>query len=206
MNKDLYLKWIHELQAISQIGLTYTQDPFDKQRYLAIQSLSAEMAEHCSELSQEKILKLFSQESGYCTPKLDVRGVVFRDNKILMVREREDNLWTLPGGWADVNESPSEAVVREIFEESGYKTQAIKLLALYDKQKHDHPPQWPHAYKCFFLCDLIAGKPQLNIEISEIQFFGQHELPELSKHRITEAQILRFFAHFANSTWPTDFD
>ena len=168
VNKDLYLKWIHELQAISQIGLTYTQDPFDKQRYLAIQSLSAEMAEHCSELSQEKILKLFSQESGYCTPKLDVRGVVFRDNKILMVREREDNLWTLPGGWADVNESPSEAVVREIFEESGYKTQAIKLLALYDKQKHDHPPQWPHAYKCFFLCDLIAGKPQLNIEISDI--------------------------------------
>lgn len=111
-----------------------------------------------------------------------------------MVKERSDDLWTLPGGWADVNESASEAAVRETYEETGFIVSVIRLLALWDKQKHDHPPQWPHAYKCFFQCKILEGTPEINQEISEINFFDLQHLPQLSTHRVTENQLHALYA------------
>jgi ADP-ribose pyrophosphatase YjhB (NUDIX family) len=121
---------------------------------------------------------------------------------LLLVKERSDGLWTLPGGFADVNESPSEAVIRETKEESGYIVSAIKLLALWDKQKHDHPPQWPHVYKFFFHCEIMSGKAEENLEASEIDFFNINELPPLSLHRVTKKQLSRLYeaAHASDQT------
>ncbi len=201
-----WLKWASELQAIAQNGLTYSKDIFDLQRFQAVSAISAEMMAEHTQTSYPLITNLFAKESGYATPKLDGRGVVFKDNKILLVKERADDLWSLPGGWIDINESPSAAVVREIREESGFETKAIKLLALLDKQKHDHPPEWPHAYKCFFLCELIGGEAQPSEETSAVEFFDKQALPELSINRVTKAQILRFFEHYLHWEWPTDFD
>jgi ADP-ribose pyrophosphatase YjhB (NUDIX family) len=132
--------------------------------------------------------------------------VVFRDGAILLVKERQDGLWALPGGWADVNESPSEAVVREVFEESGYQTRAIKLLALYDRRKHAHPPHLYHIYKLFFCCELLGGTPAPSLETEAVGFFQEHALPELSIMRVTPAQIARLFEHYRHPNWPTDFD
>ncbi|HVV69187.1 MAG TPA: NUDIX hydrolase [Gammaproteobacteria bacterium] len=205
-NNTQWLKWASELQAIAQNGLTYSKNIFDLHRFKAILKLSAEMMAGHTNASHEHIINVFTAESGYATPKLDGRGVVFKDNKILMVKERADDLWSLPGGWIDINESASSAVVREIREESGYETRAVKLLALLDKQKQDHPPEWPHAYKCFFLCELIGGSPQTSDETSAVDFFAKDELPELSINRVTKAQILRFFEHYTHLDWPTDFD
>lgn len=200
-------QWFSELHAIAQNGLTFTESSFDIERFKRIQEIAAEMASQVSHLPFEKIQDLFTEESGYSTPKLDARGIVFDENKkILLVKESADNLWTLPGGFIDINESPSESVTREILEESGFITKATKLIAVYDKQKHDHPPAWPHMYKLFFQCDLIAGEATTSIETLDVKFFTKNDLPDLSLPRITKAQILRFYEHLENPNWPTDFD
>ena len=147
-----------------------------------------------------------ADQAGYATPKVDVRGVVFRDEKILLVKERRDGRWTLPGGWADVNDSPGEATVREVYEESGYSTRAIKLLACYDRHKHGHPPFAFHIYKLFFQCELLGGKPTNSIETEDVGWFSENEIPPLSLPRVTPEQIARFFEHHNHPNWPTDFD
>src|SRR3989338_6568191 len=174
-----WLKWISEMQAIAQNGLTFANNEFDKQRYERLTTIAAEFTTNYTELSSEKIQNMFALETGYATPKLDVRAFILKEDKLLLAKERSDGFWTLPGGWADVNESPSEAVIRETKEETGYDVSTIKLLALWDKLKHDHPPQWPHAYKCFFHCEIISGAPMINIEISELDFFDINNLPSL---------------------------
>jgi ADP-ribose pyrophosphatase YjhB (NUDIX family) len=201
-----WLEWSRELQAIAQTGLTYARDPFDIERYEQVRELAARIFAHKVDLEAEAALTILREETGHATPKVDVRGVVFRDERILLVRERLDGLWTLPGGWADVNESASEATVREVREESGYETRAVKLLAIWDRRKHGHPPSRHHAYKLFFQCDLMGGDPTTSIETTDSGFFSPDALPELSTGRVTPSQIGRLFQHFQNPNLPTDFD
>ena len=145
--------WVRRLQAIAQSGLTYAKDPYDVERYEQVRSIAAEVAASRSEATSERIDALFSQESGYATPKLDIRAMVLdAEGAVLLVREKEDGLWTLPGGWVDVGESPSEAAEREVKEESGYEVRAVRLLALWDRDKHPHPPLPFHVYKLCFRC------------------------------------------------------
>ena len=143
---------------------------------------------------------------GCSPPKVDVRGAIFRDDTILLVKERVDGCWTLPGGWADVGESPSEVVVKEVYEESGYQARAIKLLAVYDRNKQGHPPLPFYVYKLFFHCELIGGSPSSSIETEEVGFFPESALPELSLGRVTPMQITRLFQHYRQPDLPTDFD
>lgn len=194
-----WLKWITEIQAISQNGLAYSSNEFDKERYLRLRDLAAELMASCSEHSVDSLHQLFTLEQGYATPKIDIRAFILKENKLLLVKERADDLWTLPGGWADVNESPSEAVIRETKEETGFNVKVLRLLALWDKQKHDHPLQWPHTYKCFFHCELISGIATENLEISAIDFFHMNHLPALSTPRVTEKQLIRLYEHIAHS-------
>ena len=139
-------------------------------------------------------------------PFWDAVAVVFRDEKILLVKEREDGGWTLPGGWADVGESPADGTVREVREESGYETRAVKLLAVYDRNRHGHPPIPFHAYKLFFRCEWIGGAPAGSYETDGVDWFAEASLPPLSVSRVTAAQLHRFFEHLRNPHWPTDFD
>jgi ADP-ribose pyrophosphatase YjhB (NUDIX family) len=193
--------------AIAQNGLTFTTNPYDVERYEAVRRIAAEMMAAHTGADQERIVGLFARESGYATPKVDVRGVAFRDDAILLVKEREDGGWTLPGGWADVNESPREAVEREVFEESGYRVQATKLLALFDRAKHPHWPPFPfHIYKVFILCDLVGGDPAASNETEAVGFIRENEIPELSIARTTPGQITRLFEHHRQPDLATDFD
>jgi len=201
-----WLEWVQRLQAIAQTGLTYARDPFDVERYQAVREIAAEMASAHSDADLLHVRDLFAGEVGHATPKVDVRAVVFRDDSILLVRERTEGRWTLPGGWADIGESAGEAAVREAYEESGYRTRAVKLLAAYDRNKHPHPPYPFHAYKLFFQCELVSGTPTHSIETDGVGFFCENELPELSITRVTPAQIARFFEHLRHPDWPTDFD
>ncbi|KTD36617.1 Mutator MutT protein [Legionella nautarum] len=198
--KEIYwLKLISELQALTQNGLAYSNNEFDTQRYLRLREIAADLASNYSKNTSEELNHLFSLEDSYATPKLDVRSFILQDNKLLLVKERSDGLWTLPGGFADINESPSEAVIRETKEETGFDVSALRLLALWDKLKHDHPPQWPHVYKCFFHCEILSGEKQENLEIAEIDFFDLNKLPPLSTHRVTKKQLLRLYEVLTNS-------
>ncbi len=201
-----WLKWARNLQAIAQNGLTYADNHFDRERYKAVREIAAEMMAAHSAAELEFVRDLFAHEAGAATPKVDVRAAVFRDNSILLVKERSDGLWTLPGGWADVNEPPSQAIVREVYEESGYSTRAVKLLAFYDRDLHGHPPYPFHVYKLFFQCDLVGGAPKPSEETEAVAFFPEDALPKLSLSRVTPAQIARLFGHYDHPEWPTDFD
>jgi ADP-ribose pyrophosphatase YjhB (NUDIX family) len=201
-----WLNWTQRLQAIAQTGLNYAGDPFDVERYEQIREIAAEMAAHFSDADAGAMRALFAGEVGHATPKVDVRGVVFRKEALLLVRERSEGLWTLPGGWADIGESAGEATAREVWEESGYRVRAVKLLAAYDRNKHPHPPYPFHAYKLFFRCDLLGGQATHSLETDGVEFFRETELPALSVTRVTASQIARFFDHLRHPDWPTDFD
>lgn len=202
------LEWARKVQAIAQNGLAFTTDPFDRERYQQLQQLVASVLSSELDLSQEQARQLWSHDEGYATPKVDVRGGVFDADKVLLVRERSDGRWTLPGGWVDVNDGPSAAVEREIFEESGYRARAVKLAALVDKNKrsHGHPAGIHHIYKLFFLCELTGGTPTISNETDAVEFFPLRSLPELSTGRVTRPQIERLYQHHLNKDLPTDFD
>ncbi len=206
-NEIRWLDWCSRLQAIAQTGLTFASDAYDIERYHAIRDIAAEMIAAGGDANVSAIRNLLASDSGYATPKVDVRGAVFHADKILLVRERSDGKWTLPGGWADVNESPAENVVREVFEESGFQTHVRKLLAVLDRSKHPHEPAFPHhVYKMFLHCEIIGGTATPSAETDRVDFFAEDALPELSLTRITKNQIHRIFEHQRNPALPTDFD
>lgn len=202
-----WLQWAQRLQAIAQNGITYAQDPFDLERYQQLRTIAAEMMAAGADVTVERIEQLFAAELGYATPKVDTRGVVFRDGALLLVREASDGRWSLPGGWADLYDAPSENVVREVFEESGFETRAVKLLAVFDRSRHPHVPVHPYRlYKMFFRCEIVGGAPRNSIETAGVDFFWEDALPELSIGRVTPGQIARMFEHDRNPDLPTDFD
>jgi len=208
-SKDFFmtdLRWIQKLHSIAQAGLTYTQNPFDRERYHQIQEIAAEMLAGGEPDNVSAAYRLLSGEMGYATPKLDVRGIVFRGDGILLVKELADGCWTLPGGYVDLNEPPGHAAEREVWEESGYEVRAIKLLGVYDRNQHGFPPYIFHTYKLFFLCELLGGAPTVSIETGGAEFFAPNQLPLLSLPRVTPGLIGRMFEHRAHPEWPTDFD
>jgi ADP-ribose pyrophosphatase YjhB (NUDIX family) len=202
-----WVGWARELQAIAQTGLHFSESEYDRERYRRILAISIEIFANYSGESPALIRALFGNQTGYATPKVDVRGVVFRDDKLLLVQERSDGLWTLPGGWADVNDSPSEAVEREIVEESGFRAKAERMLAIFDRAKHGHEPPFPfHVYKLFIACRLEGGEARTTMETTRVEFFGENEIPPLSTSRVTREQIQFCFEARQDSNGSCRFD
>ncbi|BDA75430.1 NUDIX hydrolase [Rivularia sp. IAM M-261] len=201
-----WLEWTQKLQAIAQSGLTFSENPFDIERFKQVREIAAEIAASYAQVEHPYVLDLFAREVGYATPKIDVRGAVFHDDKILLVKEKFDGRWTLPGGYADVGESPSESVVKEILEESGYQTRAVKVLAVYDRDRQGHTPFPYYMYKLIFHCELVGGSAATSIETDDVGFFAENSIPELSVGRVLPHQIAKCFEYYRNPHLPTDFD
>lgn len=200
------LDCFRRIQAIAQNGLAYSRDPFDQERFEELRTLAAHCLASLAGGDACDLLPLLQQEKGYATPKVTVRGAMFQDDQVLLVRERSDGKWTLPGGWVEVNESPSEAVVKEVREESGFDVTVTKLVAVHDRRKHPHPPMFFHVYKLFFLCERVGGTATEGLETDGVAFFPETDLPELSTARVTTEQIGMVFRHKRTSGLPTEFD
>jgi len=188
-----WLEMAKRLQAVAQAGLEYTENKYDIDRYNQIRQLSVEILHEFTGISMKKLHHVFASEEGYQTPKVDVRGLVFRGNKILLVRETIDGCWSVPGGWADIGLTPFEVARKEVLEEAGLEVSPIRLVAVLDKKCHNHPPDLYHIYKIFILCEEKGGELQNGMETSETGFFGVDELPPLSEPRITGEQIKLMF-------------
>jgi ADP-ribose pyrophosphatase YjhB (NUDIX family) len=201
------IELITELQALAQSGIAFCNDPFDIERFKRILEISAELLSLKSNHKYEEILELFTKAKGYPTPQVDVRGAVFKDSKVLLVREKSSKLWTLPGGWADVNLSPSENVVKEIKEETGFDCKVEKMVGIFDKRKNNHTIKWPHAYKMFFLCSINGlQKEYCKLEIIDVDFFDIDKLPDLSLGRVNCNQIRKCYVHYRDISLKTEFD
>ena len=207
MEKNL-LDLSREIHAISKSGLAFSKDPFDIERFHQLEEIAAQLISKHSIHSKEYLQKVFSAENGYVTPKLDVRAATFKNGKILMVKERESSCWTLPGGYVDVNESLSEAVEREVIEESGLSVKAKKLAGVFDHRKGGYKPHLYHFYKLYMICDLVGGEEKPSIETTEISFFSRNDVETISLDpgRAIKAHVLRMFDHVNNPSLPTDFD
>ncbi|WP_163103440.1 NUDIX hydrolase [Peribacillus alkalitolerans] len=201
-----WLEWSKQLQSIAQAGLTYSKDVYDLERFELIRNISVEIMAQQTAMDKTIIKDLFANETGYATPKVDIRSVVFRDKKILMVKEKTDGAWSLPGGWGDIGLSPSEVAVKEVKEESGFDVKATKIIGMLDKKCYPHPPSPYHVYKIFIQCEIIGGQQKVGIETSAVDFFAQNELPPLSIERNTKSQIEMAFKHLHNPQEPVYFD
>lgn len=199
------IEWARRIAALARTGLHYSSNHYDADRYKQLLNIACEMLAAASGEDEATIKRLLEADEGYVTPKVDVRGAVFRDGKVLLVREAADGLWSLPGGWADVGDAPSAAVEREIREESGYEARAVKLLAVEDRKRR-HPPSLHEVYKLAFLCELIGGAARPSEETSAVGWFAEDDLPPLSTARVTAGQIKRWFAHHRRPDLPTEFD
>jgi ADP-ribose pyrophosphatase YjhB (NUDIX family) len=209
MTEPDWLIWTRELHAIAQTGLAFTRDPYDRVRYETLRGLASKiMAEHTA-APAGRIDALFAGETGYATPKVGVRGAAFdKQNRLLMVREVVDGgRWTLPGGWAEVNLTPAENIVKEMREESGFEVRVRKLAAVWDRSRQGHPGHVFSCYRLFFICDVVGGAAATSLETSEVGWFAEHELPDdLSLGRVHPGQLRRMFEHARNPALPTDFD
>lgn len=203
-----WLKIARELHAMSQVGLEYAQNGYETERYVRLRELAAEIISKQSALSEEEVQESFAMQPGYITPKIDVRAAVFRDGKILLVKEANDGRWSLPGGWADVGDTPSQAIIREVREESGFDVRVLSVVGIYDANRVPDETMMPfyHAYKILFLATIIGGEARSSHETPAVGFFGLGELPPLSIHRTNRGIIEDAFALAENSSKGTVFE
>src|SRR5512144_1158554 len=173
-----WLAWAREIEALAQTGNAYAADEYQRQRYRRLMELAAEIIAENSRLEYPALIDAFTAQIGYATPKIDVRGAVFKDGKLLLVRERADGGWTMPGGWADVGDVPSEGAEREVWEEAGFLVKTRKVIGIYDANRAK-PMELFHAFKLVFLCDLIEGEPRPSSETSEVRFFARDKIPQI---------------------------
>lgn len=212
MHDPKWLVWAREIQAAAQSGLAYSPNPFDRDRFEQLRRLAAEIVAEHTGTDHPRILGLFTEQSGYATPKVGVRAACIGDDgRILMVRETADQgRWTLPGGWADVNQTPAECTVREVREESGFEVEVVKLAGVYDRSRFP-PPARPapfSLYKVFFLCAITGGTATPSLETSEVAFFAEDEIDglDLSFNRVPAWHIHRMYEHWRNPGMPADYD
>lgn len=202
---EQWLNWAVELQSLAQAGLFYGKDPYDRERYLRIREISAEMICHKSGISAQQVHHLFCSETGYQTPKLDTRAAVFQDEKILLVQENSGK-WALPGGWVDVNLSVRENTVKEVREEAGLEVSADRIIAVQDREKHNKPVYAYKICKIFVLCSLLGGEFRKNTETIASGFFAPDALPELAEEKNTRDQIRMCFDAYHDPLWSVQFD
>ena len=202
---EKWLELIIEIQSLAQSGLAYTNNVYDKERFERLRDISAEMLSMKSDLSLEKVKDLFCNEKGYQTPKLDTRAVIFKDDKILLVKEN-NGTWSLPGGWVDVLESVASNTVKEAKEETGLDVVPKRIIAIQDRNKHNKPIYAYGICKIFVLCEVIGGKFEKSIETIETNYFSLDELPLLAEAKTNKEQIEMCFKAVNDESWQVQFD
>ena len=187
MKPSDFVKYLQRMITLTDTGLTFTKDPFDRERYEDLRSLLSEMLNQASDLDAEEVAEVLKPTSAYVTPLMDVRAWIVEDEKICLVRGQGEDSWALPGGFGEVGYSPTENILKEIEEETGFKAKVERLLAVFDTN-HFQLQSKQYA-KFVFECKLLDGQFQKNQEIADLQFFAIDQLPALSEKRITKEQI-----------------
>jgi ADP-ribose pyrophosphatase YjhB (NUDIX family) len=201
-----WIGWAREIQQLSQTGLAFAATDYEKSRYIKLIEIVSEILDTHTQLEKTAVEKILMEQPGYATPKIDIRAAVIKEGKILLVQERSDNKWAMPGGWADVGDLPSEVAVRETKEESGYDVKPVKVIGVFDANRGGRPLEFFHAFKIVFLCEFIGGTAAASDETMDAKFFSFNNLPMLSKNRTNEKHIKEIISHLKDSRTPVYFD
>ena len=194
-----------ELQGIAQAGLFYASDPYDQERYTRIRQIAVQMLSLEADLPCERVKALVCRDSGYPTPKIDTRAVVFKDSKLLLVRETNGK-WALPGGWCEANLSPVDNVIKEAKEESGRDVAVKSVISVQNRDAHNHPPFVCRVIKIYYLCDDLGGSFEENTETLDARYFARDEICDLDESRTTLEQVDMCFAAVQAEHWDVQFD
>lgn len=205
-DKNKWLDWARRIQAISQTGLEFAHNEYDVERNNKLADIAAEIISEHSNLNEDQLLEIFLNQKGYTTPRVDVRTAIIQDEKILLVKEVSDSKWAMPGGWADVGDTPADAAIREAKEESGFDVKVRKVVGVYDANRQSGPLELFHAVKIVYLCEIISGKATPSFETPEVKFFDFSDLPKLSPNRTNMKHIEHILAHLKDPNRPTDFE
>ena len=205
--ENFYFEKIKRIQTLAEIGLEFSQNTFDRERYAEMREIALQMLEKMTDVPIEKIIPVIEEKNGYKTPKVDVRAVVFNEKgQILLVQEKADNRWAMPGGWSDISYSPKEVAEKECYEEAGLTVKAVKLLGILDKQKQKMPPTFEYTYKILLLCDKIDDNLKTGSETNDVGWFGEDHLPELSTPRNSLNMVKLMFEFFRGERTEAIFD
>lgn len=204
---NFFFEKLKRIQSLAEIGLEYSEISYDKERYEELREISLQLLQKITDAPIVKIVPVIEEKNGYKTPKVDVRAVVFNEKgEILLIQEKVDEKWAIPGGWSDISYSPGEVAVKECFEEAGLKVKATRLLAIMDKQKQNMPPSFEYVYKIFLLCEKLDDNISTGSETVNAGWFYENKLPELSLPRNTESQIKLMFQYFKGEISEAYFD
>ena len=201
-----WLEWAREIQQLCQTGLAFSESEYDSQRYKRLTEIAAEIVATHSDICKKELTENFLAHPGYATPKVDIRAAIVENNKILLVQEKMDNKWAMPGGWADVGESPVNAIIRETKEESGLDVVPNKIIGVYDANRDGRPLELFHAYKIVFLCEKLGGNLKISSETIAVDYFKFNALPKLSTARTNKKHLTDVLAHINKPSLPTVFE
>ncbi len=204
--KSWILEKAKRIRALAQAGLHYSESNYDLERFEELEMISTEMIAELASLDVDQIETFLPRAAGYPNPKVDVRAVVFQEKRILMVQEKTDQLWALPGGWADIGHSAGEVATKEVAEEAGMEVKSRRLLALLDNRFHGHPPALDHVYKIFVGCEIVSGTPRAGADTLDARFFSEESLPPLSQGRNTEEEVREMFRYLEQPDRMTWYD
>ena len=205
-NNPKWLEWAREIQQLCQTGLAFSESEYDSQRYKRLTEVAAEITASHSDIHRHELTENFLAHPGYATPKVDIRAAIIENNKILLVQEIMDNKWAMPGGWADVGESPATAIIRETKEECGLDVLPVKVVGVYDANRSGRPLELFHAYKIVFLCEKVGGNTRTSTETIDVDYFTFEDLPQLSTARTNKQHLKDVFAHLSNPSLLTIFE
>ncbi|MDR0573090.1 MAG: NUDIX hydrolase N-terminal domain-containing protein [Tannerella sp.] len=178
------------IRAMSQTALTYSTNDYEIDRSKEFIEISDRIISIVSGAKEDDIRANYQPVKEYITPKADIRAVIFNDeNELLLVKEKADGKWALPGGWSDVGYTPTEVVVKEAKEETGFDVRVVRLLAVLDKRCYNHPASPFYVYMFCFQCEITGGNDELTFDILDRGFFALNKLPPLSLDRILPEQI-----------------
>jgi len=184
------LESVKRIKSLAEAGIVFTNNPYDEERFEELREISLHLLSEISGATFNTLNQFYLPAKDYPTPKIDIRGMVLNEkNEVLMVKEKEDNCWSLPGGWGDIGYTPTEVIIKEIKEETGLEVKVDRLLAVYDKRCHPHPPQPFYVYKMVFYCVAEGGVMDPAFDISSVKYFPVNKLPMLSEDRILKTQI-----------------
>lgn len=201
-----WLLWAREIQSLAQTGLAFSRNAYEKERNERLMRLASRIIAAHSNLNGDEIREDMSAQRGYATPKIDVRGAVIRNGRILLVREAMDGKWCMPGGWADVGDEPAESVIREVKEESGFDIRINKVIGVFDANRDGHPLELYHAFKIVFLGEIIGGEPRTSHETLAVDFFPLHDPPLLSANRTHSRHLEEIRKHLRDPARPAYFE
>lgn len=167
---------LDELRTMACNGLTYATNPYDRERYERLLQLTSQSYAEILDLPSAQVREKLRTEVGYITPKVGADAAIFdKGGRILLHLRADDNCWCLPCGWVDANESPIEAAVREVYEETGLHARPLELVDVFTRKAGRYGNLYT-MIAVVYLCEVTGGELTHSHEGLDLRYWSIDEV------------------------------